>query len=175
MSQLFTSGAQSFGASASASVLPKNIQGWFPLELTYLSSLLSKGFSRVFSSTTIQEHRLFSTHSSLWSNSCIHAWLQEKPWLWLNGPLLQSECVFLFNILSRFVIAFLPRNEYLNFIAAVTVCSDFGAQENKICHCLHFLSFYFPWSDGTGCHVGQPRWTGHTEEFWQNMTHWRRE
>ena len=79
---------------------------------------------------------------------------------------------FLFHILSRFVIALLPRSKRLNFIAAVTVCSDFGAQENKICHCLHFFSFYFPWSDWTRC---QSRRTGHTEEFWQNMVHWRRE
>ena len=48
----------------------------------------------------------------------------------------------LFNTLSRFVIAFLPKEESFNFMAAVTVCSDFGAQENKICHCFHFLPFY---------------------------------
>jgi len=49
-----------------------------------------------------------------------------------------------FNTLSRFVIAFLPRTKSLNFMAAVTVCSDFGAQENKICHCFHFFPFYLP-------------------------------
>ena len=54
MSQFFTSGGQSIGVSASASVLPMNIQGWFPLELTGLISLQSKGLSRVFSSTTVQ-------------------------------------------------------------------------------------------------------------------------
>ena len=48
----------------------------------------------------------------------------------------------LFNMLSRFVIAFLPRSTHLNFVAAVTVCSDFGAQENKICHCLYFFPIY---------------------------------
>ena len=53
MSQLFTSSGQSIGASASASILPKNIHGWFPLSLTGLISLQSEGFSRVFSSTTI--------------------------------------------------------------------------------------------------------------------------
>ena len=56
MSQLFTSGSQSISASASASVLPMNIQGWFPLGLTGLIFLQSKGLSRVFSSTTIQKH-----------------------------------------------------------------------------------------------------------------------
>ena len=82
-----------------------------------------------------------------------------------------GKMCFLFNILSRFVIAFLPRGECLNFIAAVTICTDFGAPQNKICHYLHFFSFYFPWSNGTGWHVGQSRWTGYTEEFWQNMVH----
>ena len=67
MSQLFASGGQSTGASASASVLPMNIQGWFPLGLTGLISLQFKGLSRVFSSTTIQKHQFFSTQPSLWS------------------------------------------------------------------------------------------------------------
>ena len=61
---LFTSGGQSTGASASASVLPMNIQGWFPLGLTGLISLLSKGLSKVFSNTTVQKHQFFSTQSS---------------------------------------------------------------------------------------------------------------
>ena len=68
VSQLFTPGGQSIGASASASVLPVNIQSWFPLGLTGLISLLSKGLSRVFSSTTIQKHQFFGTQPSLWSN-----------------------------------------------------------------------------------------------------------
>ena len=59
--RFFTSGGQSIGASASASVLPMNIQGGFPLGLTGLISLLSKGLSRVFSSTTIWKHQFFST------------------------------------------------------------------------------------------------------------------
>ena len=68
-SRLFASGGQSFGASAAASVLPMNIQGWFPLGLTHLISLLSKGVSKVFSSTTIKKHRFFNAQPSLWSNS----------------------------------------------------------------------------------------------------------
>ena len=61
VSRLVTSGGQSIGASVSASVLLMNIQGWFPLELTSLISLLSKGLSRVFSSTTVQKHQFWST------------------------------------------------------------------------------------------------------------------
>ena len=78
---LFASGDQSIAASAS--VLPMNIQGWFPLELTGLISLHSKG---------------------------------------------------------------------LSIILAITIHIDFGAQENKICHCFFFSPFYLPWSDGTRCH-----------------------
>ena len=88
MSRLFTSGGQSIGASASASVLPVNIQDWFPLGLTGLISLLSKGLSRIFSSTTIWKHQFFSAQPSLWTNSYIHIWLLEKPWLWLYVALL---------------------------------------------------------------------------------------
>ena len=79
MSQFFTSGGQSIGVSALASVLPMNIQDWFPLGLTGLISLLSKGLSKIFSNTTIQKHQFFSSQPSLWSNSHIHTWLLEKP------------------------------------------------------------------------------------------------
>ena len=79
MSQFFASGGQSIRASASGSVLPMNIQDWFPLGLTGLISLLSKGLSRVFSSTTIQKHHFFGTQPSLWSNSHIWIWLLERP------------------------------------------------------------------------------------------------
>ena len=68
-----------FGASVSASVHPMNIQDWFPLGLTSLNSLQSKGLSRVFSNTTVQKHQFFSDQLSLWSNSHIHTWLLEKP------------------------------------------------------------------------------------------------
>ena len=72
MSWLFASGGQSIGASAAASVLPMNIQDWFPLELTGLISLKSKGPSRAFSDTTFQKYQLFGTKPSLWFNSHTH-------------------------------------------------------------------------------------------------------
>ena len=65
---LEVSSGQSIGASASASVLPMNIQDWFPFRLAGLISLLSKGLSRVFSNTIAQKHRFFGTQLSLWSN-----------------------------------------------------------------------------------------------------------
>ena len=78
-SRLFTSGGQSIGASASTSVFPMNIQDWFPLGLTGLISLQSKGLSRVFSSTIVGKYKFFSTQPSLWSNSDTHTWILEKP------------------------------------------------------------------------------------------------
>ena len=86
MSQLFASGGQSIGVSAS-SVLPMNTQDWSLLEWTGWISLHSKGFSKVFSNATVQKHQLFGAQPSLWSNSHIHTWLLEKPKLWLDGPL----------------------------------------------------------------------------------------
>ena len=79
MGQLFASGGQSIGVSASTSVLPMNIQDWFPLGWTGWISLQSKGLSRVFSNTTVQKHQFFGAQLSLQSNSDIHAWLLEKP------------------------------------------------------------------------------------------------
>ena len=74
MSQLFISSGQTIGGSASSSVLPMNILGWFPLGLTGLISLLSKGLSRVFSSVTVWKDPFFGTQPSVWSNSHIHTW-----------------------------------------------------------------------------------------------------
>ena len=88
MSQLFASGGQSFGLSASTSVLPMNTKDWFPLGWTGWMSLQSKGLSRVFFNTTVQKHQFFGAQLSLQSNSHIHTWPLEKPWPWLDGPLL---------------------------------------------------------------------------------------
>ena len=79
MSQLFASGGQSIGVSASASVLPMNNQDWSPLEWTGWISLQSKGLSRVFSNTTVQKHQFFSAQLSSQSNSHIHTCPLEKP------------------------------------------------------------------------------------------------
>ena len=76
MRHLFASGKQNIRASASVLVLIINIQDWFPLGLTGLISLQSKGLSRVFSDTTVQKHQFFRAHLSLESKSHIHTWLQ---------------------------------------------------------------------------------------------------
>ena len=91
MSQFFASGGRIIGPSAS--VLPMNIQDWFPLGLACLISLQSKRLSRVFSNTTVKKHQFFVAQLSLLSNSHIHTWPQEKPWPWLDGPLLAKWCL----------------------------------------------------------------------------------
>ena len=108
MSHLFQSGGQIIRASASDFLM--NIQDWFPLGLTGLISLQSKGLSRVFSSTTVHKHQFFGSQLSLWSHSRIYTWWLEKSCLWLNG-LCWQVMPLLFNLLSRLVIAFLPRSK----------------------------------------------------------------
>ena len=111
MSQLFASGGQSIKASASASVLPMNIQGWFPLGWAGLTSLLFKGLSRVFSNTTVLKHQFFGAQLFLWSNSHIRTWLLENHSF--DYTELCKVTSLLFNMLSMFVIAFLPKSKCL--------------------------------------------------------------
>ena len=85
MSQLFALGGQTIGTSAS--VLPMDIQCWYPLRLTGLIYLLSRDSQGIFSSTTIRNYPLLGTQTSLWSNSLIGTWLLEKQYLWLYEPL----------------------------------------------------------------------------------------
>ena len=112
MSQLFASGGQSIGASAS--VLPMNIQSWFPVEWTGLISLLSKGLSRVFSNTTIQKRQFFGTQPFLLSSCHIHPYMTTGKTIALTIQTFVGKVTsLLFNTLSRFVIAFLPRRKHL--------------------------------------------------------------
>ena len=99
--------SQSIGASASASVLPMNIQGWFPLGLTL------ERLSRVFSSTTIKKDQFFSTQVSLWSNSHICTWLLEKTIALAIRTFVSKVTSLFFNTLSRFIIDFLPMSKSL--------------------------------------------------------------
>ena len=145
VSWLFASGDQNIWASASASVLPMNIQGWFPLGSTGVLSFQSKRLSRVFSSTTIQKRQFFGAQLSLWYRRMTTGITIA---LTIRTFVSKVMCL-LFNMLSRFVIYFLPWSKSLNLMAAVTVHSDFGTQENKICHCFHFFPFYLPRSDET--------------------------
>ena len=186
------------GVSASASVLPMNTQDWSPLGWTGWISLQSKGLSRVFSNTTVQKHPFFSTQLSSQSNSHIHTSPEEKPAL-TRRTFVGKVMSLLLNMLSRWVITFLPRSEHLLISwlqSPSTVILE--PPKNKVWHCFHCFPIYFPWSDGTRCHdlsflnvdgpqpcltqwnheprrVGPPRTA---RSWWRALTecgHWRRE
>ena len=152
MSHFFASGGQNIGVSASASVLPMNIQDWFPLGLTGWISLLPKGLSRVFSNTPIQKHQFFSAQLSLWSNS--HPYMTTGKTIaltkWTSFGTVMS---MLFNMLSRFVIAFLPRSKHL-LISRLQLPSAVILESKKIKSVTVSIvsPIYLPWSDGTRCH-----------------------
>ena len=112
MSQFFASSGQSIGASISASVLPMNIQDLFPLGWTGWISLQSKGLSRVFFNTTVQKHQFFDAQLSLSSNS--HPYMTTGKTIALTRWSFVGKIMsLLFNMLSRLVIAFLPRSKRL--------------------------------------------------------------
>ena len=107
MSQFFASGGQSIGVSAS--VLPMNIQDWFPLGWTGWISLQSKGHSRFFSNTTVQKHQFF-----VYVVQLSHLYMTTGKTIALTRQTFVSKVMSkLFNMLSRFVIAFLPRSKHL--------------------------------------------------------------
>ena len=152
VSQLFTSGGQSIGVSASAPVLTMNIQGWIPLGLTGLISLLSKRLSRVFSSTTVHKCQFFRTQHSLWPNSHIYTWLLGKTVALTIQNFVREVMALLFNTLSRFVIAILPRSKLL-LISWLQSPSTLILEPKKMeSDTFHIFPVYLPWSDGTRCH-----------------------
>ena len=107
MTQFFASGGQSIGASASASVLPMNTQGWFPLGWTGWISSQSKALSRVFSNTTVQKHQFFIVQLS-------HTYMTTgKTKALTRQTFVDKVMSLLFNKLSRLVIAFIPRSKHL--------------------------------------------------------------
>ena len=112
MSWLFISGGQSIGASASASVLLMIIQDWFPIGLTGLISLQSKRLSRVFSNTIVQKHKFFGTHF-LYGSTLTSIYDYWKTIALTRWTFVGKVMSLLFNMLSRLVIAFLPRSKRL--------------------------------------------------------------
>ena len=147
MSPLFTSGVRSIGVSASTPVLPMNTQDWSPLGWM-VGSLCSQGFSRV-----LQHH---SSKASILQHSAFFIVQLSHPYMTAGKTIALTRWTFvdkvmslLFNMLTRLVITFLPRSKHLLiFMATVTIYSDFGAPQNKVCHCFHCLPIYLPWSDG---------------------------
>ena len=152
MSQPFTSGGQNIGDSGSASALPVNIQGWFLFQLTGLISLISRDSQESFPEPYLQSINS-SALSLLYGPTLtyVHDCWENHSFDCTDLCDISKVMSLLFNTLSRFVKAFLPKNISNNFflpktflprnqmpfnlMAAVTICSDFGNLENKICHC----------------------------------------
>ena len=153
MSQLFASGGQRIAASASASVLPMNIQGWFPLGLTDLISLQSKGLSRV-----LQHHS--SKVSIIWRSAFFmvdfsHPYMTAGKTVALTRQTFVSKVIsLLFNMLSRLVIAFLPGSKRLliSWLQSPSAVILEPRPPKIVRHCFHCFTIYLPWSYGTGCH-----------------------
>ena len=151
MSQLFTSSSQSIGASATASVLPMNIQGWFPLRLTSLISFLSKGCSSL-----LQDHSSKASvlrHSAFFMVQLSHLCMTPGKIIALTIWTFVSKVMsLLFNMLSSFVIAFPLKTKCL-LISWLQSLSALILEPKKIKSATVFaFCLYLPWSDGTGCH-----------------------
>ena len=154
MSQLFASGGKSIGVSALASVLPMNTQDRSPLRWTSWISLQS------VQGTLKSLLQLHSSKASIIQCSAFFIVQLSHPYMTNGKTIALTRWTFvgkvmslLFNMLSRLVIAFLPRNKcflisWLHSPPAVI----FGAPQNKVCDCYHCFPIYLPWSDGTGCH-----------------------
>ena len=153
MSQFFSSGGQSTGDSASALALQMSIQGWIPLGLTGLISLLFKGLSRVFSSTRVQRHHssaLRLLYGPTLTSSIYNYWETHR----LNyTDFFHQSDVFVFNIPPRFFIAFLPTSNRLliSWLQSLSTV-NLEPKKTKSVNASTFLTFYSPWSDGTRCH-----------------------
>jgi len=151
LSQFFTSGGQNMGASASASVLPMNIQGWFPLKLTGWSSCCPKD-SQVSSPSPQFESNSSSVLSLLYDPTLtsIHNYWRNHSFNYME--FCQKSEISAFQYAVWVYHSFFAKEQASsNFMAAVTVHSDSGAQEKKICHYFHFFPVYLLWSDGRRC------------------------
>ena len=134
-------------------------------EKKIIFSFRAREFPLVPSSSRVFRGSIYSfplvRFSCLLSADVLHALLCLKVYSWCvcgerctpRPPTPPPSCLPLFfNILSRLVIASFPKSMCLYFMAAVTICNDFGAQKNKVSQCFHCFPIYLPWSDGTGCH-----------------------
>ena len=153
VSRLFTSDGQSTGTSASASVLPMNIQDWFSLGLTGLI-LQSKGLSKESSPTPQFKSIDSSALSFLYEVQLSYPNMTTGKTIALTKQTFVSKVTsLLFNMLSRLVIAFLPRSKGLLIICLQSPSAVIlEPKKIKSCHCFHCFPIYLPWSDGAGCH-----------------------
>ena len=151
MSQLFASGGQSIGVSASTSYLPMNIQDWFPLGWTGWISLQSEGLSKVFSNTTVQMHQFFGAQLSIVQLS--HPYMTTGKTIALARQIFVGKVIsLLFYMLSSLVIAFLPISKCLLISWLQSPSAVILEPPKKVSHCFHCFPIYLPWSDRTRYH-----------------------
>ena len=153
MSQLFTLCGQNIGASAAASVVPMNIQDGYPLGLTGLISLLFKRLSRVFFNTIAQKHQFFTTQLIFLVQLSHPYKTTGKTRALTIWTLVRKVISLLFNMPSKFVIAFLSRSKHL-LMSWLQPHSAVISEPKKMKSATVsiFFPIYLPWSDGTGCH-----------------------
>ena len=144
MSQLSTSGGQRKYWSFSFNISPSNEHpGLISFRMNWLDLLAVQGTLKSL---------LHSSKASILRHSAFFMVQPSHPYMTTGKTIVltirnfvgKEMSLFFFNMLSRLVIAFLPRRKHLLFMAAVTICSDFGAQENKVCHCFHCFPLYLP-------------------------------
>jgi len=145
MSQLFASGGQSIGVSASGSVFPMNIQDWF-FRMDWLDLLAVQ----VTLKSLLQHH---SSKASVLLNSALFMVQLSHPSMTTGKIIALTRQTFvgkvmslLFNMLSRLSRALLARSKCPLFQGYRHICRDSGVQENKVCHCFHCFPNYLPWS-----------------------------
>ena len=137
----------------SFSIIPsKEIPGLISFRMEWLDLLAVQGTLK----SLLQHH---SSKASILQRSAFFTVQLSHPYMTTGKTIALTRRTFvgkvmslLLNMLSSLVITFLPRSKRLNFMATVTICSDFGAQKNKVWHCFHCFPIYLPWSDGTRCH-----------------------
>ena len=139
--------------SFSFSITPSNEHpGLISFRMDWLDLLAAQGTLKSF----LQHHSAKASilqHSAFFTVQLSHPYMTTgKTIVWLDEPLFCKVMSLLFNVLSSLVITFLPRSKCLNFRPAVTICSDFWAQKNKVWHCFHCFPIDLPRSDGNGCH-----------------------
>ena len=149
--QLFATGGKSIGASASTSVLPVNIQDWFPL-MDWFDLFAVQGTLK----SLLQHH---SSKASILRCSAFFIVQLSHPYVTTGKTIALTRWTsvgrvmsLLFHMLSRLVTAFLPRSKRPLILLLQSPSAVILEPQNKVSHCSQCFPIYFPWSDGTGCH-----------------------
>ena len=137
----------------SFSISPSNeYSGLISFRMDWLDLLAVQGTLKSLLQHTVQKYQ-FLQCSAFFIVQLSHPYVTTGKTKALTRQTFVGKVMsLLFSKLSRLIIAFLPRGKCLNFMAAVTICSGFGAPQNKVFHCFHCFPIYLPQCDGTRCH-----------------------